>query len=84
MSWATKRIAGMVKWADEWQMELNPEKCEVIHFGRCNLTRKYSMNGKTLGCSEEQRDIDVFVHRSLKAERQVYRHMADPPLSFGI
>ena len=64
-------IDRMVKWADKWQMEFNPEKCEVIHFGRSNLTRKYSMNGRTLGSSVEQRDLGVFVHRSLKAERHV-------------
>ena len=66
-------IDGMVKWADKWQMEFNPEKCEVIHFGRSNLTRKYSMNGRTLGSSVEQRDLGVFVHRSLKAEGHVSR-----------
>ena len=61
----------MVKWTNKWQMEFNPEKCEVMHFGRSNLTRKYTMKGLTLGSSEEQRDLGVFVHRSLKAERQV-------------
>ena len=50
-------IDGMVIWADKWQMEFIPEKCEVMHFGRSNLTRKYSMNGRTLGSSVEQRDL---------------------------
>jgi len=63
----------MVKWADKWQMEFNAEKCEVIHFGRRNLTRKYSVNGRTPGSCVEQRDLGVFVHRSLKGEGQVSR-----------
>ena len=54
-------------------MEFNSEKCEVIHFGRNNLTRKYTMKGLILGSSVEQRDFGVFVHGSLKAERQVNR-----------
>ena len=54
-------------------MEFNPEKCEVMHFGRSNLTRRYIVKCLTLGSSEEQRDLGVFVHRSLKAERQVDR-----------
>jgi len=62
-----------MKWADKWQKEFNPEKCEVIHFGRSNLTKKYSMNDWTLGSSVEQRDLGVFVHRSLKAEGHVSR-----------
>ena len=45
----------MVKWVDKWQMGFNPEKCEVMHFGRSNLTRKYTMQGLTLGTSEEQK-----------------------------
>ena len=61
----------MVKWADKWQMEFNPENCEVIHFGKSNLTRKYSMNGRTLGSSVEQRELGMFVHRSLKEEGHV-------------
>ena len=64
-------IDGMVKWADKWQMELNPEKCEVIHFRKNNLTGKFSMNGRMLRHSVEQRDLGVFVHRSLKAEGHV-------------
>ena len=24
------------QWADEWQMEFNLDKCEVMHFGRLN------------------------------------------------
>jgi len=64
-------IDRMVKWEDKWQMEFNPEKCEVIHFGRSNLTRKYSVNGRTVRSSVEQRDLGVFVHRSLKTEGHV-------------
>ena len=36
-------INKIVKWVDKWQMEFNPEKCEVMHFGRSNLTRKYTI-----------------------------------------
>ena len=64
-------IGRMVKWPDKWQMEFNPEKCEVVHFGMSNLTRKHLMNGRTLGSSVEQRDFGVFVHRSLKVEGHV-------------
>ena len=32
-------------WAERWQMEFNPDKCEVMHFGRSNTDRKYTVNG---------------------------------------
>ena len=30
-------IDRMQSWAEKWQMEFNPDKCEVLHFGRTNL-----------------------------------------------
>ena len=35
-------------WAERWQMKFNPDKCEVMHFGRSNTDRKYTVNGRTL------------------------------------
>ena len=30
-------IDRLVYWAEKWQMEFNPNKCEVMHFGRNNV-----------------------------------------------
>ena len=43
------------QWAEEWQMEFNLDKCKVIHFGRSNQGRTYSVNGRALGRVTEQR-----------------------------
>ena len=37
------------RWADEWQMEFNLDKCEVMHFGRLSQGRTYSVNCRALG-----------------------------------
>ena len=58
-------------WAERWQMEFNAEKCEVIHFGKSNRAIEYRANGRTLGSVDEQRDLGVYVHRSLKVGTQV-------------
>ena len=63
----------MGPWADEWQMEFNLGKCKVMHFGRLNQGRTYSVNGRALGRITEQRDLGVHVHSSLKVESQVDR-----------
>ena len=34
-------IDRLQNWAEKWQMEFNPEKCEVIHFGRMNMNAEY-------------------------------------------
>uniref|UniRef100_UPI001626CA59 reverse transcriptase domain-containing protein n=1 Tax=Proteus mirabilis TaxID=584 RepID=UPI001626CA59 len=56
----------MQSWAEEWQMEFNPAKCEVVHFGRTNKNAEYRVNGRVLIEVEEQRDLGVYIHRSLK------------------
>jgi len=58
-------------WAERWQMEFNVEKCEVMHFGRNNKCVEYRANGRTLNSVDEQRDLGVYVHRSLKVGSQV-------------
>ena len=52
-------------------MEFNPDKCEVMHFGRSNTDRKYTVNGRTLKSIDRQRDLGVQIHRSLKVAMQV-------------
>ena len=67
-------------------MEFNPEKFEVMHFGRTNKAVEYTMNDQVLGSTEDQRDLGVHVHRSLKTAGQVHkevqRHMGYLPLKF--
>ena len=61
------------QWADKWQMEFNLDKCKVMHFGRSNQGRTYSVNGRVLGRVIEQRYPGVQAHSSLKMELQVDR-----------
>ena len=35
-------------WAQKWQVEFNPNKCEVMHFGGSNLGVNCTVNGRTL------------------------------------
>ena len=61
------------RWADEWQIEFNLDNCKVMHFGRSNQGRIYSVNGRVLGRVREQRDLGAQVHSCLKVESQVDR-----------
>ena len=64
-------IDRLVDWADRWQMEFNPDKCEVMHFGRNNVEGSYTIKGRTLRSIDTQRDLGVQVHKSLKVSVQV-------------
>lgn len=43
----------LLKWAADWGMSFNAEKCKVMHLGRTNNRHQYSMGGVALGVTEE-------------------------------
>ena len=60
----------LMLWMEKWQMNFNVEKCSVVHFGYGNPKYKYSMAGKELRASEEEKDLGVYVSSSMKFARQ--------------
>src|SRR6218665_1113127 len=60
----------MFRWSQDWQMPFNLEKCSVMHMGKRNQELSYEMGGKVLKVSEEERDLEVIMHRSAKPSRQ--------------
>lgn len=36
------------EWAREWLMKFNSDNCEVIHFGKLNQDRTYTVNGRAI------------------------------------
>ena len=58
------------EWAKDWAMEFNIKKCKIMHLGRNNPERKYYMEGEELQVVEEEKDIGVVIHKSLKPSRQ--------------
>ena len=63
-------IDRLVNWAEKWQMEFNPDKCEVMHFGRSNSGGSCKINGRTIRSIDTQRDLGVQFHRFLKVGAQ--------------
>jgi len=74
--------AGLGKRTEQWKMEFNPEKCEERYFqvgvggwwgetgGGTNKVSEYTLNSMMLGSTEDQRDVGIHVHRSLKSAGQ--------------
>ena len=60
----------LVGWAKKGGMEYNIPKCKIMHLGRNNPMYVYKMDGKQLDVVEEEKDIGVIVHRSLKPSKQ--------------
>jgi hypothetical protein len=57
-------------WSTEWQMLFNNSKCSVIHFGYNNNRAEYRMGDDILEHKEEEKDLGIVVHQSLKPSQQ--------------
>ena len=63
-------LDNLVSWADRWGMSFNVAKCKVMHVGKHNQGATYNMGGVDLASTEEERDIGIRVHKSLKPSAQ--------------
>jgi hypothetical protein len=60
----------LCEWSVQWQMLFNAKKCTVLHFGHNNAKGPYHMDGTMLTEHEEQRDLGIIIHSSLKPSQQ--------------
>ena len=60
----------LVDWSNKWGMQFNFAKCKVLHLGRTNPRYDYTMGGTQVAKTEEEKDIRVLVHDSLRPSRQ--------------
>ena len=58
------------EWAKQ-MMEFNVRKCKVLHAGRINRMKEYTMEGKFLEKVQEEKDLGVMVHKAMNGNRQV-------------
>jgi hypothetical protein len=60
----------LCKWAENWGMSFNVDKCKIMHVGRTNPQYEYKMNDKVLKAVEVETDVGVLVQNSLKPGKQ--------------
>ena len=70
-----ENINKLMRWADTWQMQFNLKKCKILHVGNSNPCFEYTMGGYApagtiLEAVSEEKDIGVFIHKSLKPSFQ--------------
>jgi ribonucleases P/MRP protein subunit RPP40 len=58
------------QWGVKWQMELNLDKCVVMHLGHKNRNYEYKINGIVLKHVEEERDLGVIIDNKLRFKKQ--------------
>jgi ribonucleases P/MRP protein subunit RPP40 len=63
-------LDSLMEWSDTWGMRFNIEKCKVLHMGAKNPKFKYTMEGKELCETTEEKDIGILVTDKLKPAAQ--------------
>ena len=66
-------IDRLVQWAKTWGMQFNVKKCKVMHCGRKNRRFEYKMGDEKLEEVEEEKDLGVWIHSSMKPSTQCER-----------
>lgn len=79
----------LAKWCLKWSMELNIDKCKVMHIGKQNPKRQYWVptaegGKKFLGETSCERDLGIIVSDDLEYEKQVEYSVAKANKMLGI
>ena len=64
------------KWASDWQMQFNPSKCSIMHFGATNPRHNYYMYDQLLNESNCEKDVGVMIAEDLKPTQHVLKSVA--------
>ena len=59
----------IMKWAAEWHLPLNADKCVHMHIGKENTVNAFHIGGVLLPLTDCERDLGVFVSNNLKTSR---------------
>ena len=72
-------INRLTKWAEDWQLQFNADKCKILHIGHNNIKSEYHMtNGTdttTLEITTLEKDLGVHVDPQLKFSRHVEKQV---------
>ena len=70
-------IDNMVLWSSRMSVELNQEKVHLLHIGRTNDKRKYTLGegGPDIVAVEQEKDLGVIISEDLKPDKMVSRQV---------
>ena len=65
----------MVSWVQKMNVELNQEKVHLLHIGRTNPRRKYTLGegGPDIKAVEQEKDLGVIISSDLKTDKMVQK-----------
>ena len=64
-------LNSVMEWANKWKMEFNVDKCKVMHLGRLNPKHTYTMGGKDLTVTSQEKDLGVTFDDRLEFDKHI-------------
>ena len=64
-------LRSLNQWCDEWGMQLHPDKCLVIHFGKNNPEYDYHIGQTVLTKVNGERDLGIFITKECDPSQHV-------------
>ena len=62
----------LCKWAERWCLNINYNKCKVIHFGHANKAFNYKINDILIKSSNNEKILSVVIDSNLSFKEQIY------------
>ena len=74
----------LFEWSLKWQLPFNIGKCKVIHYGKDNPEKEYSMNALPLSTDTSEKDLGVTFDTSLKFRQHIGNMIAKANSRVGL
>ena len=62
----------LCKWAERWYLNINYDKCKVIHFGHANKAFNYKLNNILIKSSNNEKMLGVVIDSNLSFKEHIY------------
>ena len=66
-------LKNLIQWCTDWGMELHPDKCVIIHFGKNNPGHDYFIGPNKLTAVDGARDLGVYISKDVDWTEHVNR-----------
>lgn len=63
-------LDNLQKWSEKWLLRFNADKCKSMHIGSGNPHCNYHMGETTLGTTDIEKDLGVFISNDFKQSTQ--------------
>ena len=67
-----KDLAAVQEWAHKWQMNINIDKCKVLHFGNKNENKTYYLNNVKIISSKCEKILGVYIDTNCNFKQHIF------------